>query len=222
MNLHILFNKTHIILLITAVILTACSSDDDSGIQVSLPELEFSETEKTVSFMESGEFEAPMIEWNGEEGSLAIMNPSLEGVFINETTGKVNFDGSMPLGVTEIIISAQNSAGETTQSLVLEHVFDAEMAGGWNLDINDQTNFLNDYRFDFYTDGTFDKTQFLSGGNEFSSGTWTREGNFFTMEEPSGVIHEGQLTYDGTNASMTGIWTTDTPSEGSFYLELTD
>jgi len=215
-------NYTLLSFTLIMALLFSCSSDDDNGVQVQSPDIDYPENQKTVSFMESGEFEAPMIEWNGEEGTLAIMNSSLEGVFINETTGKVNFDGSMPLGVTEIIISAQNTAGEATQSLVLEHVFDAEMTGGFNFDINDETDFPGNLDFIFYADGTFERTVIGTG-----EGTWTREANFFTLEQPSGLVHEGELSYDGTNAFMTGEWADPNNSnndfnDGNFYLELTD
>ena len=202
-------------------LLFSCSSNDDNGVQALSPDIDYPESQKTVSFMESGEFESPMIEWNGEEGNLQLLNTSLEGISIDQTTGIISYDGSMPLGTTEILISAQNSAGEATQSIVLEHLFDAEMAGGYNFDTNDDTNFPNDFDFDFYIDGTFDKKLFLITGDQYSEGTWTREGNFFTLLEESGLVHEGELSYDGTNAFMTGEWTGNT-NEGSFYLELTD
>ena len=215
-------NYTLLSFTLIMALLFSCSSDDDNGVQVVSPDIDYPESQKTVSFMESGEFESPIVEWNGEEGSLQLLNTSLEGISIDQTTGTISYDGSMPLGTIEILISAQNSAGESTQSIVLEHLFDAEMTGGFNFDINDETDFPGNFDFDFYADGTFERTTIGTG-----EGTWTREGKFFTLEEPSGLVHEGELSYDGTNAFMIGEWADSSNSnsdfnEGSFYLELTD
>lgn len=186
MRLLTIFNKNFIILLVIIGIFTSRCSDGDKGIQVLSPELQYNETEKTVSFMGSGEFETPIIERNGEEGSLQSINTSLEGIYIDQTTGTISYDGPMPLGTVEVLISAQKSTGESTNSLVLEHLFDADMAGVWNLYPNDETNFPNDKNFDFYVDGTFENTPFFITITEINEGTWIRKVDIFTLEELMG------------------------------------
>ena len=208
------FNYTLLSFTLIMVLLFSCSSDDDNGVQVLSPDIDYPESQKTVSFMESGEFESPMVEWNGEEGSLQLLNTSLEGISIDQTTGIISYDGSMPLGTTEILISAQNSAGESTQSIVLEHLFDAEMTGGYNFDTNDETDFSSDISINFNSDNTYTQIR-----NTTTDGVWSREGNLFTLD--GNIQLEGELNYDGANAFMTGTWNNLT-QEGNFFLELTD
>ncbi|WP_299435720.1 hypothetical protein [uncultured Aquimarina sp.] len=165
------------------IIIHACNNDDDSNDLRIVYENNFIET----LFLEAGETAPPVVNWSGEKGTFSATTLPItapddlfnRNLSIDEETGVLSWDRSIPLGETEVFITASNSLESTTISVTINNTFiEGLFYGGFNDDISDNPD-----------------TSMIDSNNSIS----------FTKEGTVGLLG----TSDGDIISMDGTWTID-------------
>ncbi|WP_108804674.1 hypothetical protein [Aquimarina sp. Aq107] len=171
------------------IIINACNNDDDNnGLRVVYEE-SFIET----SFLEAGETLPPAVNWSEERGTFSattLPNTAPDDLFnrntlsIDEETGVLSWDRSIPLGETEVFITASNSIESTTVTVTIKNTFiEGLFYGGFNNDVTDNSNesFGSGSSINFTKEGTAGLLG-ISDGDIFSmEGTWIIDGSIMTV-----------------------------------------
>ncbi|WP_299435723.1 hypothetical protein [uncultured Aquimarina sp.] len=209
--------------LVFFVIIHACTSDDDSnGLRIEY-ENSFIET----LFLEAGETAPPVVNWSGEKGTFSATTLPItapddlfnRNLSIDEETGALSWDRSIPLGETEVFITASNSLESTTISVTINNTFiEGLFVGGFNNDTSDEPNFFtieNDTFLILSKDGTAALSSTSDSDVSFiGTGTWTADDgditiNYITTNSPGeNLVMKGFL--NGRNslpaALFSGKW----------------
>ncbi|WP_299314290.1 hypothetical protein [uncultured Aquimarina sp.] len=198
------------------VIINACNNDDDSNDLRIVYEENFIET----LFLETGETEPPVVNWSGERGifsATTLPNTAPDDLFnrnnlsIDEQTGVLSWDRSIPLGETEIFITASNSIESTTVIVTIKNTFiEGLFYGGFNNDVNDNSNASFDSgSINFTKEGTAGLLG-INDGDIFSmEGTWTIDESIMTVNfDTDNRVLKGYINGRSGEpaATFTGQW----------------
>ncbi|MEM1339367.1 MAG: hypothetical protein AAF634_03330 [Bacteroidota bacterium] len=140
-----------IALVLTFLVLAACSNDEESKIEVAY---DFQVLE--IVFQSVGESLPPMVAWDGEVGTFALKEP-VTGVSIATDTGVLTWEKALALGENPIVVVAQNSRTRTEVSLTIESTLAGTYWVGWDEPgFSDDTPMIVslDKQFEFNNDGS--------------------------------------------------------------------
>ncbi|WP_299259317.1 hypothetical protein [uncultured Aquimarina sp.] len=202
--------------LLLFLIINACNNDDDTnGLRIVYEE-NFIET----FFLEAGETLPPAVNWSGERGifsATTLPNTAPDDLFnrsnlsIDEQTGVLSWDRSIPLGETEIFITASNSIESTTVIVTIKNTFiEGLFYGGFNNDVNDNSNASFDSgSINFTKEGTAGLLG-INDGDIFSmEGTWTIDESIMTVNfDTDNRVLKGYMNGRSGEpaATFTGQW----------------
>ncbi|WP_299246905.1 hypothetical protein [uncultured Aquimarina sp.] len=171
------------------IIIQACNSDDDTnGLRIV-----YEENYIETLFLEAGETIPPVVNWSGETGTFSATTlPSTapddlfrRNLSIDEETGVLSWDRSIPLGEIEIIITASSSSETASTTITIKNTFVGGLFyGGFNSDISDNPDIS---MIDSSNSINFTKEGIVgllgtSGEDIISmSGTWTIDESFITV-----------------------------------------
>lgn len=175
--------------LLFLVIINSCNNDDDiNGLRIA-----YEENFIEVSFLEAGETTVPAVNWSGERGTFSattLPDTAPDDLFnrntlsIDEETGVLSWDRSIPLGETEVFIIASNSIESATITVTIKNSFvEGLFYGGFNNDVTDHSNesFESGNSINFTKEGTAGLLG-VSDGDIFSmEGTWAIDGAIMTV-----------------------------------------
>ncbi|WP_299259316.1 hypothetical protein [uncultured Aquimarina sp.] len=192
--------------LLFLVIIHACNSDDDSN-DISI---EYEQNFIEISFLEEGETTPPTINMIEQKGMFSATTlPSSEGVdlvgnsiFIDPETGVLNWNEFLPLGESEIFVTASNEFGTGTVTITINNVFTGRssfLTGGFNNDTSNEpflSNIDDDVLLKLRDDGV---VTLLS---DFDS-TVVGEGNWKIEGDRIKVAYT-HIDYPGENLVMIG------------------
>lgn len=192
--------------------LLSCKNDDDSS-GLNTLDIAYEQNLIEISFLEEGETAAPLVNWSGEKGMFSATTlPSSEevdlvgnSIFIDPETGVLSWNNFLPLGESNIFITASNEFGTGMVTITINNVFKGRSSfftGGFNNDISDEpflSNIDDNVLFKLRDDGVvtllsiFDSTV-IGGGN------WKAEGDNIKVT----YTH---IDYPGENLVMIGLLT---------------
>ncbi|WP_299182091.1 hypothetical protein [uncultured Aquimarina sp.] len=209
-------------ILLFLVIISACSSDDDSN-NISI---EYEKSFIETSFLEEGETIPPTINMIEENGTFSATTlPSSEGVdlvgnsiFVNSQTGVLSWNNSLPLGEINVFITASNEFGTGSVTITINNVFIGRsnyMSGGFNNNTPDdpsppiiQDNLLLRLRDDGVVSLLSEYDSTVVG-----SGNWKAEGDTIKAS----YTH---IDYPGENLIMKGVLSTILPDDPAIDSEI--
>ncbi|WP_103069161.1 hypothetical protein [Aquimarina sediminis] len=180
------------------LIMYACNNDDDANDLLVIDDnsnslmITYEKERIEITFLEIGETESPTVNWSEEKGSFSATSLTTVGgddlvgkaVFIDEETGVLTWDRSLPLGESEIFVTASNSSETATTTLAIKNTFvKGFFVGGFNNDTSDDpdiSTIINDTFLELLEDRT---AIFSSEDPTFSgTGTWVAEGSVILIE----------------------------------------
>lgn len=185
--------------LLTTFIFFSCSSDDKPDQQP--PELSVTTTEYTTSFYTAGETEAltSTTNWNGEQGSYAFSGDVPQGITIDEDTGVVYWNKTLPLGENNVAIVAINSAGASEEVVLnINNIFSGSFSGNFSTDPDPEGELTYNIFMTFNEDG--------SGTSSSGVFSWTRS-NLNIDVHYTNATYLFTLVYDTAAAVLDGYWT---------------
>ena len=146
-------------LALIAILAFSCSKDDNPKIGV--PTLEYSAS-INATFFTAGSYEAPSINWNGEQGSFSLTGSPVEGLNIDKNSGVLSWDKTLSPGKHHIEVTATNSAGSSVSTVELNNPLQGTFSGRYDFS-SDKMIGTPSYpiEMEFHTDGSITG----SGGN---------------------------------------------------------
>lgn len=106
------------LLLITTL---GCDQIDDlAGGGVDKPSVTYSSTTFTADFFQGGSSASPSIDWNGEQGTVTL-GTTLTGLSVNSTTGRLEWDKTLPPGTHDMEVVVANSEGQVVVPVTIEN-----------------------------------------------------------------------------------------------------
>lgn len=199
--------KTRILNIFFASVLIlsqSCSKDDD-GPTVTAPNVLFSNTQITATFFQAGSSEVPTIDWNGEQGSVAII-PEIEGLTVDDQTGQLIWTNMLAPRQYSFQLVATNSAGLSTTDITIDNYLEGEFVGDYSYNGN-TVDFY--YNITFYPNGSMSikddsgsvlavgEWVFLPSGNLLTNYTYANGDEFSTF---------GDLFHTVNNVTYSGTW----------------
>ena len=187
----LLLKSKTIILVLTFLTFTFCSSDDD----ILAPSVTYSTTVFDATFFQEGNSDAPNLNWNGNQGSFSLATPIL-GLKVDSTTGTLNWTDELPIGSHAIQVLATNSAGQTSSNVTINNPFQGAFRG--TLELNSKDNAI--LELEFNADNTF--IYGINNGTELQTGTgtWEKSANIvegvFENASDDKFVFSGKLTID--------------------------
>lgn len=158
--------QTILIIFFTCLTLNSCSEDNDDN-SVNPPSDFYYTGDQPIPFYTNGSTGTPNINWGNETGTFTL-NDNYTGVSIDNITGILSWNEDLPLGDNFIGVTATNSAGFATTTVLFLHQFSGQFDGGHNT--NPSSTVVNDSNLqaNFNVDGTMTITD---NGNS-GSGSW--------------------------------------------------
>ena len=208
------------LLLITSV---GCKQIDDlTGGGVDQPAVSYSATTYTADFYQAGGSVTPSIDWNGEQGSVALSS-TVEGLSVNSTTGKLEWTKLLPPGTHQVDVIVSNSAGQVVVPVTIENALRGNFVGTYSGS--------SYYSFDLLSDGTLTFASNSATSPDTGIGTWTLEGDQlianYVYDLDDSYIYSFRGTVAQTNAAATvvgkwynGVYDETNSPGGDFELEL--
>ncbi|MBU2927947.1 hypothetical protein [Winogradskyella psychrotolerans] len=196
----ILFKSKLIRLFIAFLIFASCSKDDESS-TVDIPTVNYTATNFDATFFQTGNSTAPIIDWNGDQGTFSLSAP-LAGLNIDSINGILSWDKTLPIGIHNLQVIITNSAGQTVKNITLSNPLQGVFTG---FIINGNSEYLE---MEFFSDGTIIVKLEDSGSPPTAYGTWTKNNttiiaNLTNPENGVQASFSGTLTID-TTAKYTG------------------
>jgi len=201
-------------------ILLGCSNEDDN-ISITSPEISYSQTQLTTTFLSEESSSAPNINWNGEQGNLSIV-PQIDGLSINGNSGVLSWSRFLKPGNYNFQVIASNSAGQKTIDITLENEFEGTFTGTY-----DNVQF---FEFEFFRNGEVGVRANSETSPDIAVGTWEfrDEGLYatYSYQGDSNIFSTlGDLTVTSTQATYNGNWyfgeeAEASNGEGTFELSL--
>ncbi|TSE09370.1 hypothetical protein [Aquimarina algiphila] len=170
----------------------SCKSDDDSS-GLNTLDIAYEQNFIETSFLEAGETAPPLVNWSGEKvtfSATTLPNTAPDDLFninmsIDEETGVLSWDRSIPLGKTDIFITASNALESTTVLVTINNTFvEGLFYGGFNDDISDEPNTsttTSDGSLALSKEGTAGLLISSDGDIISIDGTWTIDESLITI-----------------------------------------
>lgn len=190
----------------------ACSNDDDSSNELRIV---YEQDRIENTFLQTGETAPPTVNWMDETGTFSATTlTSTEGddlvgraIFIDEVTGVLSWNRSLPPGEKKVFITAANSFLSTTITLTIKNTFtEGFFIGGFNNDASNEPDY-SDIVYDLFLVLSENRTIDLINNTSTSiaTGTWTIDENVITIEFIFLNNPEENLTMKGELYSSTGL-----------------
>lgn len=181
----LLLKSKSILLALTFLTFTFCSSDDD----ILAPSFTYSTTILDATFFQEGNSDAPNINWNGNQGSFSLANP-IQGISIDEKTGILDWTSDLNIGIYDVQIFAKNSAGQTTSNLSINNRLQGDFEGSILIVQGEEVDFALEFNVDGSLVAYFDNGE----SKEKESGTWTNDGT----EVKAVIMNDAEIVFSGT------------------------
>jgi len=182
----LLLKSKTIILVLTFLTFTFCSSDDD----ILAPSVTYSTTVFDATFFQKGNSDAPNLDWNGDQGSFSLVTP-MSGLKVDSTTGALHWTEELPIGSHAIQVLATNSAGQTSSNVTINNPFQGNFRG--TLELNSKDTAI--LELEFYADNTF--IYGINTGTELQTGTGTWEKSATIIEGVFENASEDKFVFSG-------------------------
>ena len=197
------------------------------------PSLTYAQTAYESPFFTAGNTVEPRVSWgDGPVGTLSLSN-SVSGVSLDDVTGVVSWDRSLPLGSNTVQVQATNPVDTDVVALTIESYFEADFTGAFNEDPDSQDLPLGmDMRFN--RDGSV--TVVVDDGTCMGqpcegNGTWTINASTVTIhyffphvgaDGSDPFRADGTLTYSDMTAELAGTWFNENApqQDGRFRLTI--
>ena len=171
-------NSTALISILWLGISIGCSKSDE--VTIAAPTLNY-EGDLSTKLQEVGSSNVPKIDWNGHKGRFGLENV-VTGVSINEKTGKVDWNETLPLQIgypNEIKVLAFNNGGVTSSSFLIENRFQGKFTGTMDLG----SAGIKSLEITFNENGTGTLTQsFIGAPSSKAQGTWQGRSHRISVE----------------------------------------
>ena len=158
---------TKIIIILLLTLSFSCSNEDDTP-QVTIPTVNYSNTNVSATFFQVGNTSAPAVNWNGNQGTFAMAN-SITSLSIDANTGVLSWTKALAPGEHNIEVIASNSAGQTSRNITITNPLQGFLVGNYG-----GSGYFD---VDFFADGTASITADDASAAPQFSGTWTITGN---------------------------------------------
>jgi hypothetical protein len=163
--------NTSLLSLFALLLLLATGCDPDAAGSIlngtDEPTVSYSETNLKATFFTEGSSPTPSLSWNGDQGTVSLSGEPA-GVSVNSTTGRINWERTLPPGEHTFDVVVSNSEGQVVVPMTLENPlsgnFDGTYGGAY------------DFRMEIMEDGSI--TLFADG--ETARGSWQLENDKFT------------------------------------------
>ncbi len=220
-------NRNKIYAILAVCLLWACSNSDEDIIAI--PQISYGK-ELKATFYTTGKSNLPETNWNGHVGKFG-MQQTIQGLSINESTGVLSWNKSLPPGNHTINVIAYNNAGMTMTPVTLENPLIGTFSGELlhNVVLQGSTDFV--IEFDFKENGTLNG--FTQNKNEEGEiigpfpffGSWSLNGKEvrgeFQYEEVADPIpFAGQINQNEQKAVLSGRYHPDNPCDFCTTFEL--
>ena len=136
------------------VVAFGCSKDDD-GPNIEAPTLSYSDSDIEATFHQSGNSAAPVVNWNGEEGTFSLTSAAVSGISIDENTGVISWENILSWGEHAITVTATNSAGSSSATVTLNNPFQGTFTGSYDWNYNGEIGTFGAFHTEmkFHLDG---------------------------------------------------------------------
>ncbi len=217
--------KNFIAILLVALTICSCSSDDDNNTQQFY--LTIDTTEYEAMFYTNGETEAVNLILNGSEPLLALAEGTDESISFNPITLKIEWTKLLPLGDNNVTLIATGTNGEQDQvTVTITNKFQGTFSGGYNFNSNSSIITSTDFMMVLNSDGSL---TINDEGNE-GSGSWSINDNVITLTLTYDIATDTYYTflstvfYDSAEAFISGLWydgeiVDNSNLRGYFYLD---
>lgn len=201
--------KKGISMLLIALTISACSSDDDKAATQDFLTISFEDPAFEAEFYQSGSTDIVNVTSSLGEPSIVLSDDTDVTISYNEMTGQVEWTNLLPLGINNVtLIATADDGTKASVDITIENILQGNFSGGYNFNADSTVITSSDYAMSFNRDGTMT----INDEGQIGSGTWASNGNQILFTITYNANPDNHYTFNGTivhneiEVSLSGLW----------------